>query len=229
MIKHIAIVMDGNRRWAKKRGLLKMFGHQEGANTVKKAVGFCLDKKIPYLSLYTFSIENFKRPEHEKTFLFDLMIKEAQKVLPELIEKGVCARFIGDRELFPKKVLAACNTLEQETKSFTNLQLNFLFCYGGKQELVSSIRTIAKKVKSGELLEEEISESIIEQHLWMAGTPEPDLIIRTGGQMRLSNFLIYQSAYSELFFLDCMWPEITATHLNDIVLEYNNRKRNFGV
>ena len=229
MLKHIAIIMDGNRRWAKKRGFFKIFGHREGANTIKKAVDFCLDKKISYLSLYTFSIENFKRPEYEKSFLFNLMVKEAQKALPGLIKKGVCARFIGDRSLFPKKVLHACDTLERETKSCNNLQLHFLFCYGGRQEILSGVRNIAKKVKSGELSEDEISETILEQHLWMAGIPDPDLIIRTGGHVRLSNFLLYQSAYSELFFLDCMWPEITADHLDKVVLEYNNRKRNFGI
>jgi len=229
MINHIAFIMDGNRRWAKSNGLLQLCGHKEGVNTVKKVANFCLKKGIKYLSLYTFSLENFKRSETEKSYLFNMVIKESQRFLQKFKEKGVRIQFIGDRSLFPKSVLPVCEKIEQETAGFDNLHINFLFCYGARQEIVSGVKKIAQKVRAGELTEHDIDENMLHNHLWSGDFPEPDLIVRTGGQVRLSNFLLYQAAYSEFCFLDCMWPELSEGHLNSILNGYMERNRNFGV
>lgn len=229
MIEHIAFIMDGNRRWAKKRGMLKMYGHREGADNIKTVIDFCLGKNIRYLSLYTFSIENFKRPKEEQTFLFDLMIHEADKSLKEMKEKEIRVRFIGDRSLFPSHVLPVCEKIERETATFSKLNVNFLFCYGARQEIIGGIKNIVKKVKAGEISEEDISDQVLRQNLWTTGIPEPDLIIRTGGQKRLSNFLLYQAAYSEFLFLDCLWPDLKPDDLETAFSNYVDRKRNFGV
>jgi len=229
MINHIAFIMDGNRRWAKSRGLLQLYGHKEGVSTVKKVANFCLEKNIKYLSLYTFSIENFKRSEKEKAYLFNMLVKEARSFLQEFKEKGVRAEFVGDRSLFPDTVLPVCEELERETASCDNLYINFLFCYGARQEIISGVKKIAQKIKTGELSECDINETMLQDYLWSGNFPEPDLVVRTGGQVRLSNFLLYQAAYSEFCFLDCMWPELSESHLNSIFAKYVERQRNFGV
>ena len=229
MINHIAFIMDGNRRWAKNSGLLQLYGHKEGVNTVKRVASFCLEKKIKHLSLYTFSIENFKRSEREKAYLFNMIVKEARKSLQEFKKRGIRVAFVGDRSLFPDIVLPVCEELELETALCDNLHIQFLFCYGARQEIVSGVKKIVQKVKKGELCEHDINETILQDHLWSSDFPEPDLIVRTGGQVRLSNFLLYQAAYSEFCFLDCMWPELSESHLNSIVAGYLERQRNFGV
>lgn len=221
--------MDGNRRWAKKNGLQSVRGHKEGANVVREVVKFSLEKKIKHVSLYTFSIENFKRPEHEKSFLFNLLINEAENGLQEFVGNGVKVRFIGDRSLFPEDVLSACQKIENETKNLDKLELHFLFCYGSRQEIVEGVKRIVKKVQDGEFSEDEISHKTVEDHLWTAGIPEPDFIIRTGGVKRLSNFLLYQAAYSDFYFFDCMWPEMTSKHLEKAWESFTGTKKRFGV
>ncbi len=228
MIKHLACIMDGNRRWAKKRGWLPWLGHREGIAAARRTIEFCLEKGIPFLSLYTFSIENFKRSKKELDFLFNILIKEVRKDLDEFIEKGVRLRFIGDRELFPKKVLFVCEEMEEKTAHLSALNLNLLFCYGARQEILNSIKTILHKIKAGIIAEKDISEHNFQEYLWTHGTPEPEIIIRTGGVKRLSNFLLYQAAYSELYFLDCLWPELSKQHLQDAITSFNNCQRNFG-
>ena len=228
MLKHLAVVMDGNRRWAKRLGLQPWKGHQKGAEAVGRIVEFCLGNEIPYLSLYTFSIENFKRSDAEKRYLFDLLTKEMMNYRDEFIKKGVRVRFIGDRSLFPRNVLHTCEQLEQETEQLNALNLNFLFCYGGRQEIIGGIKKLMRRVKDGQVHEDEISDELFKEFLWTRGIPEPDLIIRTGGHRRLSNFLLYQAAYSELHFLDCLWPEITNEHLTQAINDFTTAQRNFG-
>ena len=228
MIKHIAFIMDGNRRWAQSKGLLKVLGHKEGLNRFELVADFCLEHEIKYLSLYAFSVENLKRTEAEKQYLFDLFINESQKLIGQLKDRKIKAKFIGDRSLFPVNLLSVCDKIEFETRDFDNLYVNFLFCYGGRQEIVAGVKNILEKVKSGKLLESEINEETFYKSLWSGDFPEPDLVVRTGGQIRLSNFLLYQSAYSELCFLECMWPDINGEILNKVLLDYENRKRNFG-
>ena len=228
MIKHIAFIMDGNRRWAQSKGLLKVLGHKEGLNRFELVADFCLEHEIKYLSLYAFSVENLKRSEDEKNYLFDLFINESQKLIGQLKDRKIKAKFIGDRTLFPARLLAVCDKIELETCNFDNMYVNFLFCYGGRQEIVAGVKTILAKVRSGELLESEINEETFYKSLWSGDFPEPDLVVRTGAQIRLSNFLLYQSAYSELCFLECMWPEINQEILGKVLLDYEARKRNFG-
>lgn len=221
--------MDGNRRYAQQHGWKPWVGHQKGVEAVRIALDFCLKHGIRFLSLYTFSLENFKRCQEEKDFLFELIIKNAKKHLPDALQKGIKIRFVGDRSLFPRSVLATCNEVEQATMHGSNLQVNFLFCYGGQQEIVYAVKEIVRKVASGQLDQSAINEELIMQHLWTNDTPVPDLIIRTGGQVRTSNFLLYQSAYSEYYFTDQYWPSITAQDLAKACEKFIGAKRNYGV
>lgn len=228
MIKHLACIMDGNRRWARKMGWEILQGHQQGAQTVKKVTEFCLEKGISYLSLYTFSIENFQRSETEKRYLFELVAKNAQEGLEEFIKKGVRVRFIGDRTLFPEQLVSVCQEIEEKTKHLTSLQLNFLFCYGARQEIIGGIKQLVRRILDGRLSEADITDEVFQDYLWTSGIPEPDLIIRTGNVRRLSNFLLYQAAYSEFYFLDCLWPELTIQHLEAALASFDTCQRNYG-
>lgn len=228
-MQHLACIMDGNRRYALQHGWQPWIGHEKGVEAVRVALDFCLQQGISYLSLYTLSIENLKRSQAEKDFLFTLIANSAKKHLNEALEKGIKIRFVGDRTLFPAHLMPTCDEVEHKTAHCTNLQVNFLFCYGGKQEIVHAVKEIARKVKAGQLDEHDVSEDLIAQHLWTHDTPVPDLIIRTGGQMRTSNFLLYQSAYSEYYFTDKYWPSITADDLAQACKQFIGRKRNYGV
>lgn len=227
-MKHLAIIMDGNRRWARKKGLATLIGHRKGSDSIEIAMSFCLKHTIPYLSLYTFSIENFNRSAQERAYLFDLIKKGVKQNLDQFIKNKVRVCFVGERSLFPEEVLPAIEEAERATAQFNALQVNFLFCYGARQEIVHGIRHMVRKIQAGELSEEDISEDMLSHYLWTAGMPEPDLIIRTGGQKRLSNFLLYQAAYSEFQFLDCYWPDITEQDLDKSLSTFNECKRNFG-
>lgn len=227
-MQHLAIVMDGNRRWAKQQGLRVVLGHRQGAQSVQRVLAFCLKKGIPYVSLYTFSLENFRRNKEEVEYLFNLLVTEAHNNLDAFIEKGIRVRFIGERSLFPETVIETITHVEQSTAHLTALNVNFLFCYGARQEIVAGIKTLFKKVKDGSIAIDDISDTMFSDYLWTAGMPEPDLIIRTGGVKRLSNFLLYQAAYSEFYFLDCLWPEINETHLQSAMANFEECKRNFG-
>lgn len=229
MIRHLALIMDGNRRWAIRNGLEKYLGHYHGVDAVKMAIDFCLAQKIQYLTLYTFSIENLKRPEIEKKYLFNLLINKAKEELDNFIKQGVKIKFMGDRSLFPKDILQTSEDIESKTAHLNNIQVNILFCYGGQQEIVAGVKKIIDQIQSNQLKKEDITEEIISKNLWSENIPDPDLVIRTGGQQRLSNFMPFQSAYSELYFLDCLWPDIKLKHLEDAVNQFTNRKRNFGV
>lgn len=220
--------MDGNRRWAIKQGLETLRGHHKGAETVKSIAEFCIKNSISFLSLYTFSIENFKRSETEKSFLFNLFFNELEKNRDEFIKKSIRVRFIGNRSLFPKQILSLYEQIEEETAQCTTLNLNFLFCYGAQQEIVHATQEIASQVKAGLINIDEITPELFSRHLWTRGMPDPDIVIRTGGQHRLSNFLLFQSAYSEYFFLDCLWPDMTPQILEQVFHDFQNRKRNFG-
>jgi len=227
----MALVMDGNRRWARAQGMLPMRGHAEGVKTAKKVVEFCLKKGIRHVSLYTFSIENFKRTVQEKSFLFNLLAKELSKdgVIGGLSEKGVRIRFVGDRSLFPEVLRAHCDRVEKETAQNDTLTVNLLFCYGGRQEMVFSAKNIAQKVQDGTLKADDITEETVAQHMWTNGSPDPDVVVRTGAAQRLSNFLLFQAAYSELYFLDRMWPAVTDQDLEDVYQDFiTKRQRRFG-
>lgn len=229
MLKHLACIMDGNRRWAKKHGLFPWEGHREGVEAAKRAINFCLNNSIEYLSLYLFSLENFNRSMKEKYFIFEILPPLVSDGLLKLLkERNVRVQFIGDRELFPSSMRPMIDQFEQETKNNTALQLNMLFCYGGRQEIVDGVKKIVQKVQSGDLKENEITEELLERSMWMGAFPPPDMIVRTSGLSRISNFLIYQGAYSEWRFLNCLWPEIQEQHLYDVVDAFYQTQRNFG-
>lgn len=220
--------MDGNRRWAKAQGLIPSLGHKQGAETVKLAINFCLKHKIKNLSLYTFSLENFKRSETEKNFLFSLLIEQAKKNSSELIKSGVKVKFIGEKTKFPVSVFDSCNQLEKETSDGQNLNLYFDFCYGGRQEIISAVKAIIEDTKANKINSFDIDENTFKKYLWSKDIPDPEIIVRTGGIHRLSNFFLYEAAYSEIFFLDCLWPDLTEQHLEKVINDFNTRIRNFG-
>ena len=225
MIKHLGLIMDGNRRWAKKRLLKPWMGHDKGTDAVERVVEFCLDHKIEYLSLYTFSIENLKRPKLEKSFIFnEILNKKSRQKIDLFRDNNVKIVFIGDRSLFPPSTVETIKWLEDETKDNTALTMNVLFCYGGRQELVAAVNSMLKVSSSTH----SISLEALEQHLWTAGIPDPELIIRTGGRQRLSNYLLFQAAYSELYFTDVLWPDIDKQHLTNALNYYKEVQRNFG-
>lgn len=221
--------MDGNRRWAKNQGLLPWIGHKKGFETIDLVIDFCLRKNISYLSLYTFSTENLQRSEEEKSYLFEVLAQQAFNRLNEFRDKNIKISFIGDRKLFPNSIKTLSEKIEKETENNNLLHLNFLFCYGGKQEIVDASRRIAEQAMQGKIELTSITQELFENNLWTTGIPSPDLIIRTGKQNRLSNFLLYQAAYSELYFLDCMWPEISAEKLEEALIYYDKCQRNFGI
>jgi undecaprenyl diphosphate synthase len=220
--------MDGNRRWAKQRGLAPWEGHRQGGKTIEQVVDFCLQKKIPYLSLYTFSLENLNRSPQELNFLFSMIVQETDALLDCALKNNVRMTFVGERSRFPATIIPCFERIEQQTAAGDKLHVQFLFCYGGRQEICSSVKKIAQKIKNGELDPENITDQTITQHLWTCAVPEPDLIIRTGGAQRLSNFLLYQAAYAELYFTEQFWPAITHDDLEKAISYFHDCKRNFG-
>lgn len=220
MISHLALIMDGNRRWAKKRALMPWLGHKQGVESVDMVVRYCLDKGIPYLSLYTFSLENFKRSDQEVSYLFAL-IKEAQYRIEEFVKERVQVRFIGDRSRIPQDTRLICEEIEDKTKDGSALQCNLLMCYGGQQEIMQAAQCLVDE-------QEPVTEDALKRYLWLGDIPNPDLIVRTGGVKRLSNFLLFQAAYSEIRFLDCLWPDLTNEVLHETVLDAVSAQKNIG-
>lgn len=227
-MKHLACIMDGNRRWAKERNLDPWFGHEEGLKALERTVDFCLEKQIPILSLYVFSLENFQRSAQELQFLFGPLFQEAtQHFDTEYRKKGVRIRLVGDRSKFPSSIAQLVPKLEQFDGKET-LLVNLLFAYGGQQEMVAVMQRVAQEARDGHLDATAITPETFNSFSWLGNVVPPDLIIRTGGAKRLSNFFLFQSAYSELYFLDCFWPDIQKSHLETALQEFNNSKRNFG-
>ena len=227
-MQHLAMIMDGNRRWAKKNKIINPYS-ERSQESVKTAIAFCIKNKIRHLSLFAFSLENFdNRSALERNRVFSLLKNVLTKHIDELIEQGVRMCFIGDRNVFPDNIMPAIVKAEEKTRHCDVVNLNVLFCYGAKQEIAHAMKVLAQRVQKGELDIDDIDDEKIQSVLWTAGIPDPDLIIRTSGASRLSNFLLYQAAYSELAFLDCYWPEITEAHLQQCVSDYQTTKRNYG-
>lgn len=229
MVTHIALIMDGNRRWARARGLPAIMGHREGVKTVERMTQYCLDAKIKYLTLYAFSIENFKRSEEEKSCLFDLIAQGMRSYAKKFMEYGLRIYFVGDRSLFPVHVKESCEAIERDTAGNDTLVVNILFCYGGQQEIVAAARSCARQICAGTMQESELTCERFAHELWSGYCPPPDLAVRTGGMYRLSNFLLYNIAYSELFFTDTFWPDFDVKELDSIVHDYASIKRRFGL
>jgi undecaprenyl diphosphate synthase len=226
--QHIAVIMDGNGRWAQKRGLPRIYGHKAGVNAVREVIKASGEIGIKYLTLYAFSTENWKRPKEEVNFLMDLLVEYLSKEVDELNKNNVVLKFIGDITKLPEKCQLEIERSEKLTRGNTGLVVNIALNYGGRDEIVKATRSICEKVLKGELMPGEISEEVISRHLYTAFQPDPDLIIRTSGEKRLSNFLLWQSAYSELWFTDVLWPDFKRKHLLEALLYYQTRKRRFG-
>lgn len=227
-INHLAIIMDGNRRWAKERGLQPFEGHKQGITALEKTVKYCLASGIKNLSLYAFSLENFKRAKEENDELF-AMFPDALNLWKENFDtSNVKIRFVGDRTLFPEKTVEAIAKIEAETQKNDGLLLNLMFCYGGQQEIVESVKKIAQEVKTGKLDSDKIDIKTISKNTWTGDISEPDLIIRTGKRNRLSNFMTLQSSYSEIVFSNLNWPEIGMSQLEEICQEFTKSQRTFG-
>jgi undecaprenyl diphosphate synthase len=223
-LKHLGIIMDGNRRWAKQHGFKPWIGHRKGVDPIKETLTFCKEHGIAQLTLYVFSLENFKRPQEELSFLFDVLAQEiASKEMESLFKEGVCVRFIGDRTLFPAQLVPIITDIEQKTAHHSNLYLNLLFCYGGQQEIAAAANAVREQSS-----DEPVSWDTFKKYMWSADLPAIDLVIRTAGDQRLSNFLPMQSAYSELYFTSCFWPELTKEDLQEAVSFFLRSKRNLG-
>ncbi|MBB3109426.1 undecaprenyl diphosphate synthase [Paenibacillus phyllosphaerae] len=226
--QHIAIIMDGNGRWAKKRGLPRMAGHHSGMKTVKRITMEANRLGVKYLTLYAFSTENWKRPKDEVEFLMKLPQEFLSIELKELIENNVQVRMMGLRENLPAHTLSAVEEAIQRTKNNTGLVLNFALNYGSRKEMIEAVRHIGEEIQSGRLKPEDINDSHMNEALLSSGLPDPDLLIRTSGELRLSNFMLWQLAYSELWFTDVYWPEFTEHHFHEAVSEYQRRARRYG-
>ncbi len=226
--RHVGIIMDGNGRWAQRRMLPRSNGHKAGVDALKKTVRAAREFGIEYLTLFSFSSENWSRPEGEINELFALLRLFIRRDLAELHKNNVCVRVIGSREGLPLDVLNLLVEAENLTRNNDAQVLVIAFNYGARDEIVRAMRLIAKKAQNGEVTSDEIDSQLISEHLDTKGIPDPDMIIRTSGEKRLSNFLMWQAAYSELIFVDCLWPEFDKTTFSDCLLEYGNRTRKFG-
>lgn len=226
--RHIAIIMDGNGRWAKKRGLPRSAGHSAGANNFRKIIRYCSDIGIKYLTMYAFSTENWKRPEDEVGALMKLFKQYLGEALRDFQDDTIVLKFIGDTTAFSDDIQALMKDAVEGSKDRDGMVLNLAMNYGGRNELVMATKAIAEKVKNGEISAEEIDEKMISDNIYTAGQPDPDLIIRPSGEYRTSNFLLWQSAYSEYVIMDKLWPDFDFNDMNYALIEYAKRNRRFG-
>lgn len=225
---HIAIIMDGNGRWAKKRGLDRRFGHRAGAENLKRVTEACGDLGVKYLTVYAFSTENWKRSDEEVNALMKLFIEFFHRYDAELAEQDIRLRFTGDLQALPDEVRATIDEAEEGSLHRKRMQLIIAFNYGGRQELVDCARRLAREARDGALDPDQITEADVAARLYLPDVPDPDLIIRSSGEMRLSNFLLWQAAYSELWISDVLWPDFDQATLEQAIRDFNNRDRRFG-
>ena len=228
MPKHVAVIMDGNGRWAQARGLPRVEGHRKGANTVRRISEACRELGVSYLTLYCFSNENWKRPKEELSFLMSLLKTYLIQERPTLIKNDIRLTIIGRREGIPAEVQTEMDRSVELSKNGKALILCLAINYGSRQEIVDAVRGIVSKVQNGVLSPTAIDESLIASHLYTAGMPDPDLLIRTSGEMRISNYLLWQISYSELWITDKPWPEFDKQDLVQAIADYNKRDRRFG-
>ncbi|MBR2490133.1 MAG: isoprenyl transferase [Ruminiclostridium sp.] len=227
--KHIGIIMDGNGRWAKKRGLPRTAGHAAGAETFRSVAYYCRDLGIPYLTVYAFSTENWKRPEEEVSAIMDLLRKYLLEALEKMQKDGFRIRFLGDITALPEELRDLClETVEVGNQVDAKYQINVCLNYGGRDEIIRAAKAWAKDVAEGRVLAEDLTEEAFSRYLDSRGIPDPDLIIRPSGELRLSNFLPWQGAYSEFYFTDELWPDFDAKVLDKALVSYQSRQRRFG-
>ena len=220
--------MDGNRRWAKKRMLPSAAGHKKGVEALRATLKACAKFGIKYLTVYAFSTENWKRDKEEVEFLMSLLAKTIVNEVPEFIENDIRLTFIGDRKSLSKEIVDVLEFGEKETADCKTLNLQIAFNYGARMEITNALKEISLKVKNGEISEDEITEDLISQNLYTSNIPDPDLLIRTGGEQRISNYLLWQCAYTEIYITDIFWPEFDEKALASAILEFNSRQRRFG-
>lgn len=225
---HVGIIMDGNGRWAQARGMPRVAGHRQGAESVRVAIRTAVDLGIRYLTLYGFSIENWKRPMTEVTALMGLLRLYLRQEIDELDEQGVRIRFIGERERLAPDIVALIEDAEARTADNTTLTLIVALSYGARQEITAAVRELARKASGGEIALHQIDEAMVADHLATAGVPDPDLVIRTSGEKRVSNFLLWQLAYAELVFTDTLWPDFSRRDLEEAIHEFHRRERRYG-
>ncbi|GHV29572.1 isoprenyl transferase [Clostridia bacterium] len=227
-VRHLAIVMDGNRRWAQNRDVSIKQGHKEGAKTLQKVLDWCIELKLEYLTTYVFSTENWSRSEDEVDFLMSVIVDNFSKYYEEALKKNVRVRVLGTKEHLSGKLRDVVNAIQEDTKNCTGLNLNLAFNYGGRQEIIEAVKAISKKVSLKELSVDEIDEALLASHMYTKEIPDPELIIRTGGEQRVSNFLTWQSIYSEFVFLDVLWPDFKLEDLKFALSEFEGRNRRYG-
>ncbi len=226
--RHIAVIMDGNGRWAQQRGRPRIEGHRRGADSARAMTEECARLGIEQLTLYCFSSENWKRPRPELDFLMSLLVEYMAQQRAEVVRRGVKVSVIGRREGMPEKALREMDQTIAATRGNTGLHVCLAVNYGGRAELTDAVRTVAREVQTGRLDPEQIAEQTIAEHLYTAGMPDPDLLIRTAGELRVSNFLLWQISYAEIWVTDCCWPDFGVPHLHEAVRDYARRQRRFG-
>ncbi|HVI57357.1 MAG TPA: polyprenyl diphosphate synthase [Luteimonas sp.] len=227
--RHLAVIMDGNGRWAARRRRPRMVGHRAGARAVNLCIDFCLERGIGALTLFAFSSENWGRPEEEVGALMKLFLNALEREVVELHRRGVRVRFIGERERFGAQIRERMQSAEAQTAGNTRLALNIAASYGGRQDIAAAARSLAHDVAAGRLRPEQVDEAAFARRVALADLPPPDLFIRTGGDMRISNFLLWQLAYTELWFTDTLWPELDAAILARALDDFAQRERRFGL
>lgn len=229
--QHIGFIMDGNGRWAKKRGLERSEGHKAGAQTFRKIGEYCADVGIKYMTFYAFSTENWNRPKSEVMALMKLFkeyLNNGDERLAENDIRQMRLRFIGERDGLPKDLLKLIEKAERETAKYSKVTVNIALNYGGRAEITHAVKEIAKKISAGELSVDEITEDVVNSNIYTAGQPDPDIIVRPSGEYRLSNFMTWQSAYSEFWYSDVLWPDFTEEDVNKMLFDYQKRNRRFG-
>jgi len=220
--------MDGNGRWAQKRFMPRAVGHQAGVKAVRKIVEYCIKQKIEVLTLFAFSSENWRRPEAEVSLLMTLFMASLQREINKLDRNNIRLRFIGDRTAFPEKLQQKMADGEAQTQGNTALTIVVAANYGGHWDMCQAFRKVADKIVTGELNNQQVNEKLISQHLSTAGLPDPDLFIRTGGEQRVSNFMLWQLAYTEMYFTTTLWPDFDQNSLEDAIKSFKSRQRRFG-
>ena len=226
--QHLAIIMDGNGRWAKKQGFLRAIGHENGTKTVKKTVETCAELGIKNLTLYAFSTENWNRPKIEVDTLMKILVRSLKKEIATLTKNNIKLNAIGNLTSLPSKVQKELNEVIEKTATNTRLTLTLALSYGSRNEIIEAVKKIAHNVKNNIISEDDIDESIINQHLYTHDLPDVDLVIRTSGEHRISNFLLWQIAYAEFYFTDVLWPDFSENNLYEAIISYQNRERRFG-
>jgi undecaprenyl diphosphate synthase len=226
--RHIAIIMDGNGRWAKEKGKDRLFGHYNGVESVRNIVEGCAELQIGYLTLYAFSTENWDRPKDEVTGLMELLVKTIRSEVSTLNKNNIRLHVIGNINMLPAEAHNELNEACEETKNNTGLNLIMALSYSSRWEIINAVKNIAREVKENNLDPDDITDQVFQQHLCTAAFPDPELMIRTSGEYRISNFLLYQLAYSELYFTNTLWPDFRKENLYEALLDYQMRERRFG-